>query len=596
MSAMMEGMQKMMGGMMGGGARKEIYPVLMGLPALTPEKRAEVRRLSEERIYEGTLLLQRAQERLSSAIASGDHDAAALALQQSRDGLGRVGSGVAVHRLLQEGIPPQNVAAQWFKREMNLASPIALEESRKVLGVLPLHLFVMALLIAFALAMVAMYFFKMRRTAALFGRIEPGAGSPPPGTSPPLTGAPSPPWPTVGGTPPAGGPSPTLPAPADAAKPATAPPPASTPPPAATSAIIVPEASPVSLPSAKWRGQLRVGSVITETPNVKTIRLLPASGESRIPFTFLPGQFLNVSFSIGGARMNRSYSISSSPTQREYVDLTVKREPRGAVSRHIDDLLKVGAQIEMGGPVGKSVFTGTEADSIVLISGGVGITPMMSITRYLTDRSWPGDIFFVYACRSPIDFIFAEGITELERANPKLHLAVTMERPEGTNWQGLRGRLTKEMLAQNVPDIASRRVHLCGPPVMMDAVKAILTELKVPPDQVKTESFGSPAPTPSAAGTSAKSTAPATGPMVTFSKNNKSSNIHVDQTILELSEELGIGIEFSCRVGTCGICKVKMTSGEVEMAVEDALEPEEKSDGIILACQAKPTGPVAVEA
>ena len=173
---------------------------------------------------------------------------------------------------------------------------------------------------------------------------------------------------------------------------------------------------------------------------------------------------------------------------------------------------------------------------------------------------------------------------------------VLMERSEGTSWQGLRGLLTRELLAQIVPGIASRRVHLCGPPVMMDAVKAILTELKVPPDQVKTESFGSPAPTPFATGTSAKSTAPATGPLVSFSKSNKSSNIHVDQTILELSEELGIGIEFSCRVGTCGVCKVKMTSGEVDMEVEDGLDADEKATGLILACQAKPKGPVEVEA
>ena len=68
------------------------------------------------------------------------------------------------------------------------------------------------------------------------------------------------------------------------------------------------------------------------------------------------------------------------------------------------------------------------------------------------------------------------------------------------------------------------------------------------------------------------------------------------QSILELSEELAIGIEFSCRVGTCGVCKVKMTSGEVEMAVEDALEPDDKANGIILACQAKPKVDVAVEA
>jgi len=315
-----------------------------------------------------------------------------------------------------------------------------------------------------------------------------------------------------------------------------------------------------------------------------------------MPFTFSPGQFLNVSFSIGGARMNRSYSISSSPTQRDYVDLTVKREPRGAVSRHVDDLLKVGDLIEVGGPVGRFTFDGTEADSIVLISGGVGITPMMSISRYLTDRSWPGEIFFIYACRSPADFIFANDIAALARANPKLHVTVVMERPEGTDWKGPTGRLSTELLSQAVPKIAARRIHLCGPPVMMDAVKGLLTQLKVPPEQVKTEDFGSAAPAPGAAGTSARFTAPASGPLVTFTKSNKTSKIHVDQTVLELSEELDIGIEFACRVGTCGICKVKLTSGEVDMAVDDGLDADDKAAGIILACQAKPKGPVSVEA
>jgi ferredoxin-NADP reductase len=329
---------------------------------------------------------------------------------------------------------------------------------------------------------------------------------------------------------------------------------------------------------------------------VKTFRLLPSASDALMPFTFAPGQFLNLAFWIGGARMNRSYSISSSPTQREYIDLTVRREPRGAVSRHFDDLLKVGDPIEAGGPVGRFTFTGAEADSVVLIAGGVGITPMMSIARYLTERSWAGDIFFFYACRAPIDFIFANDIAALQRVNPKLHVAVTMERPEGTDWKGLRGRITKQLLTQTVPGLAARRIHLCGPPLMMDSIKAILTELGVPPDQVKTEAFGTAMPTPAVAGTSAKVTAPATGPLVTFSKNNKSAKIHVDQTVLELSEELAIGIEFSCRVGTCGVCKVKMTSGEVEMAVDDALEPDDKSNGIILACQAKPKSDVAVEA
>ena len=361
-------------------------------------------------------------------------------------------------------------------------------------------------------------------------------------------------------------------------------------------------ASPVD---ANWRGYLRVGSIITETPNVKTFRLLPSSSDRFLPFTFVPGQFLNLAFWIGGARMNRSYSISSSPTHREYVDLTVRREPRGAVSRHIVDLLKVGDQIEAGGPIGRFTFTGTEWNSVVLISAGVGVTPMMSITRYLTEQSWDGDIFFIFLCHSLADYMFANEIAALERANPKLHVAVTVSKPEGTDWKGLRGRITKELLSQTVPDIASRRIHLCGPPAMMESTKALLTELEVPLDQVKTEAFGAVKPSPSAAGTALKPTTPATGPLVKFSKNNKSAKIHIDlqagdsppmQTILELSEELGIGIENSCRVGTCGLCKVKMTSGEVEMAVQDSLDADDKANGVILACQAKPKGEVTVEA
>ncbi len=357
-----------------------------------------------------------------------------------------------------------------------------------------------------------------------------------------------------------------------------------------------PDPSAAAPVSANWQGQLRVGSIVTETPSVRTFRLLPSLDGPLLPFSFLPGQFLNVAFWIGGARMIRSYSISSSPNQHEYIELTVRREPRGAVSRHINDLLEIGDPIESGGPVGRFTFTGTEADSVVLIAGGVGITPMMSIIRYLTEQSWPGDIYFIYGCRAPSDFIFANEVPALQRANPRLHVAVTMSRPEGTDWTGPRGRITKELLTGAVPDLPSRRIHLCGPPSMMDATKAILTELGVAPEQVKTELFGTPKPTPAVAGTSVKPTVAATGPLVTFSKNGKSAKIRVGQTVLELSEELAIGIAFSCRVGTCGVCKVKMTSGEVAMAVEDALEPADKASGIILACQAKPKVDIAVEA
>ena len=618
------GMEKMMEGM-GASPPKELYPSLMDLPNLPPERRDEIERLAHDRMTAGREQMSAAATRLSDAAMREDYAAMQQATSQMREALAQFESGLAAHRALAEGKVPRNVALQWFKQDMNVLQPIRPEEPRSFLGVTPFHLFTMVLLIAFALAMVAMYFFKMRRAAALFGRLGPDTNPPPPGASPPLAGAPGPSAPVA---PPAGkAPSPggvsavSVPG-GDAANAADKPPappaaggsPASPAiPPAVSEAsaspvagqivrdqlgrfAVVSEATSSSPVTANWRGQLRVGSIVTETPSVKTFRLLPSSNDRFLPFTFAPGQFLNVAFWIGGARMNRSYSISSSPTQREYVELTVRREPRGAVSRHIDDLLKVGDQIEVGGPVGKFTFNGTEADSIVLIGGGVGITPMMSIARYLTERSWGGDIFFIYTCRTPADFIFAGEVAALQRLNPKLHVAVTISKADGTDWKGARGRISKEWLTQTVPNLASRRIHLCGPPSMMDSTKAILTELGVAPDQVKTELFGATKPTPAAAGTTAKPTAPATGPLVTFSKNNKSAKIHVDQTVLELSEELAIGIEYSCRVGTCGICKVKMTTGEVEMAVEDALDPDDKANGIILACQAKPKGDIAVEA
>ena len=134
----------------------------------------------------------------------------------------------------------------------------------------------------------------------------------------------------------------------------------------------------------------------------------------------------------------------------------------------LNPVFKVGDQIEAGGPVGKFTFTGTEADSIVLIAAGVGITPMVSITRYLTERSWPGDIFFIYTCRIPADFIFGDEVAALQHRNPKLRVAVTITKAEGTDWKGPRGRITKELLTQTVPDLASRRIHVCGPPAMMD--------------------------------------------------------------------------------------------------------------------------------
>ena len=237
---MMEGMSEMMK-QMGKPPRKELYPSLMELPDLPPEKRAEVAQLAHERMKQGVALLSSGLEKLSGSTAVDDYSGMQEATAQMRQGLAQFESGLAAKRALAEGKVPRNVALQWFKREMSLASPVVGEEARGVLGLSSFHLLTMALLVAFTFAMLALYFFKMRRAAALFGRIEADAGSPPPGSSPPLGGAAGPSAPPGGKAPPSGGSPPPIATPgADS----PAPPPADQAPTPAPDEKLLPPASP----------------------------------------------------------------------------------------------------------------------------------------------------------------------------------------------------------------------------------------------------------------------------------------------------------------------------------------------------------------
>ena len=181
---MMEGMGEMMKGM-GKPPPKELYPELMALPELTPEQRKQVEAQAAERMHTGTMLMGQALDSLNAGTQSGDYAAMHEAMTRLREGAAQLESGIASRRALAEGRAPRAVALAWFKQEMNLSlagTPVPHQ------GTGVLHIFTMVLLVAFALAMVSMYFFKMRRAAALFGRIEADKGSPPPGSAPPLAG------------------------------------------------------------------------------------------------------------------------------------------------------------------------------------------------------------------------------------------------------------------------------------------------------------------------------------------------------------------------------------------------------------------------
>ena len=181
----MEGMGEMMKGM-GASPPKELYPSLMALPELTPEQRREVEQRAAERMHAGTMLMGQALDALNIGARSENYAAMHEATTLLREGLAQFDSGIAVRRALAEGKAPRAVALTWFKIEMSLASPVLSEERRGLLGLSFFHVLTMVLLVVFAFAMLAMYFFKMRRAAALFGRLESDGGSAPPGSAPPL--------------------------------------------------------------------------------------------------------------------------------------------------------------------------------------------------------------------------------------------------------------------------------------------------------------------------------------------------------------------------------------------------------------------------
>ena len=553
---------------MGMGAQKsrELYPALMQLQGLTAQSRAEVERMARERMNSGTSLISSGLEKLQEAASTEDFGRMQDATAQMRQGVEQFHSGVSVLRAASEGQAPRTIALAWFRDSMQLPAADA-ARPHGIFGLSAFHYFSMLLLLVTVAELLWMNFRKMQRSAALVSKLAAGAQT---ASLPALAG--TPPLPT------------SLPTQESSSKPNS------------------------------WTGLLRVVRIFEESPNVSTLRLADFAG-GEIPFRHLPGQFVTFTVRPIDQTIKRSYTIASSPTRRDYLEVTVKREEHGTVSSFLHGVHE-GDTLQVTGPSGTFTFIGEGANSIVLVSGGVGVTPMMSVLRYLTDRSWSGEVFFIYGCRTDKDVIYREELEYLQRRYPNLRLTIAADEASA-DWPYARGHITAELLAHAVPHIQTRRLHLCGPPGMMTAVKATLAQMGVPAEQIKTEVFiGRERPTPSGPGASAlqpvvvaeaipaqvapaEPNVPAQTPalaVITFARSRQTALLAPNKTVLEASEDVGVNIEYSCRVGVCGLCKVKLLSGSVTMDVQEGLDANDKLNNVILACQAKSTADLSVDA
>jgi ferredoxin-NADP reductase/MOSC domain-containing protein YiiM/ferredoxin len=359
------------------------------------------------------------------------------------------------------------------------------------------------------------------------------------------------------------------------------------------------QAPDVAAESPAWTGmrQLRVTAIERESATVISVCLAPVDGRPAAPAR--PGQFLTVRLRPDpeAAPLLRTYSLSGVPNAEGY-RISVKREPHGAASGYLHTRLRVGDAIEAGAPRGSFVLRPGDRP-VVLVSAGVGATPVLAMLHVLAGQRSARPVWWLHGARNRAEHAFAQEALGLLAQLPDAHRVVCYSHP-GPDDEGfdLAGRLAGPVLEQaGVPIDAD--FYLCGPGPFMHDISAALTARGVAPERVSIEVFGPlDAITPGIAGGTAKSPhppagAPGTGPSISFSRSNLS--VEWDEafaSLLELAEACDVPVRWSCRTGVCHTCETGLVSGAVAYR-PDPLEPA--APGTALICCSRPTGELTLD-
>lgn len=344
--------------------------------------------------------------------------------------------------------------------------------------------------------------------------------------------------------------------------------------------------TPENLP---WQGYMRVAKIESLTPLVKRFRLETLDGRD-LPFAFKGGQYVMLDLPIAGERVPRAYSISSGPGNVRFLELTVKREPHGLGSGFLHEALEVGQALRLRGPFGEftcDVRREFGAGKLLLVAGGVGLTPIMSLLSEAADAGHTGPIVLLAVFRTEGDLLFGDEIEEFRRRLPNLDASFFVTKP-APEWVGPRGRIDRNRLRPHIGDVA--RMHLCGPPSMTQATIDLLTDLEVPHDIVRTEALVS-AQTKASRIERARANEAAAGQAgvsryrVARSKGETFFCLP-GQIVLAAANVARVSLPQSCGEGVCGTCRVRILSGSCDAGAPGTLSTDEFEGGWILACQA----------
>ncbi|MFO0555865.1 MAG: ferredoxin--NADP reductase [Polyangiaceae bacterium] len=335
--------------------------------------------------------------------------------------------------------------------------------------------------------------------------------------------------------------------------------------------------------------KLQVKEVVKETADAISMVLVDPSGA---PIRFEAGQFFTIVRHIDGKDVRRAYSASSPASVTSEVRLTVKAVPNGLVSPNLVQTLAAGETIEVAGPSGN--FTVPRARKhLTLIGGGSGITPLMSIARTHLAADPTIKIDLVYGNRGEADIIFKDALDALVGEHTgrfTVRHVLEQESPRATRVGRLDRQTVLTLLDESKAfEDPTSMFFVCGPVGMMDEARAALESRKIAANRFKEERFVSPGE-----GGAAGSTEPQNVEVVMHGDKHHLV-VNPGTTILEAAQDAGVDMPFSCTVGGCASCRVKLVSGKVALGEPNCLDPDEKADGYILACVSKPLGPCVVE-
>lgn len=200
---------------------------------------------------------------------------------------------------------------------------------------------------------------------------------------------------------------------------------------------------------------------------------------------FKAGQFLEVTLA-NDPKLKRYLSISSSPTEKSYLEFT-KKLTGSDFSKTLDNL-KAGDEVSIQYPFGRFILDEAFL-KIAFLSGGIGITPIRSICKYVVDKNLGSDIVLVYSNRSLKDVVFKEDFDALMKSYSALRVAHVLSEIE-PGFKCSVGRINAEVIKHEIPDYQERKFYLCGPPLMVEAMRLLLVEeLGVAQKMIVTENF-----------------------------------------------------------------------------------------------------------